>query len=217
MKPKLLLGVIAGLFTTGAVLAQSAPAPSSDRAAKMQEHFSKLDKNGDGAISRDEAAGNKRLAKEFDEIDANKDGKLTQEEMQAHRAAMRTRQTARFEERFKAADKNGDGAISKDEAVNMPGLAKHFDQLDVNHDGKLTREELQAARGKMHGRHGEHMARFEQRFKAADKDGDGALTKAEAEAGKMERLVKNFDQLDTNKDGKVTRAELQAAMGKHKQ
>jgi hypothetical protein len=33
-------------------------------------------------------------------------------------------------------------------------------------------------------------------FKAADKDGDGALTRAEAEAG-LPRLAKRFDDIDT--------------------
>ena len=48
-------------------------------------------------------------------------------------------------------------------------------------------------------------------LRAADKDGDGALSKAEAEAAGMKRLVENFDRLDANKDGKVTREEMRAA------
>jgi hypothetical protein len=43
-----------------------------------------------------------------------------------------------------------------------------------------------------------------------DKDGDGAISKAEwTEAG---RPAERFDAVDTNKDGKVTAAELEAAM-----
>lgn len=56
----------------------------------------------------------------------------------------------------------------------------------------------------------------EARFAAADKNGDGALTKAEAEAAGMTRLSQNFDAVDTNKDGKVTRAELAAFRAAHK-
>ena len=56
----------------------------------------------------------------------------------------------------------------------------------------------------------------EARFVAADKNGDGALTKAEAEAAGLKRLTKNFDAIDTNKDGKVTRAELAAFRAAHK-
>ena len=46
-------------------------------------------------------------------------------------------------------------------------------------------------------------------FKKADTDGDGALSKAEAEKS-MPRLAKDFDAIDTNKDGKLTQDELRA-------
>jgi len=45
----------------------------------------------------------------------------------------------------------------------------------------------------------------EQRFKALDIDGDGAISKAEA-AGNAD-LVKGFDRADRNRDGKLSRAE----------
>ncbi|WP_211097203.1 MULTISPECIES: EF-hand domain-containing protein [Oxalobacteraceae] len=54
------------------------------------------------------------------------------------------------------------------------------------------------------------LARFDEQFKAADKDGDGALSRTEAEAANWGRLTDNFDRLDTNKDGKVTRDEIRA-------
>ncbi len=65
----------------------------------------------------------------------------------------------------------------------------------------------------------DRMARIEQRFKAADKDGDGKLTREEAEAG-MPRVAKNFDKLDKDHKGYVTLDEIKAAvaaMGAHKQ
>jgi hypothetical protein len=55
-----------------------------------------------------------------------------------------------------------------------------------------------------------------ERFKAADKNGDGALTKAEADAAGMKRLTKNFDAIDANKDGKVTPDEMKAYRTAHK-
>ena len=54
------------------------------------------------------------------------------------------------------------------------------------------------------------------RMKAADKDGDGAISKAEANAAGMTRLSKNFDKLDANKDGKVTRKEMKMARNEHR-
>ena len=55
-----------------------------------------------------------------------------------------------------------------------------------------------------------------ERMKAADKDGDGAISKAEADAAGMTRLSKNFDKLDANKDGKVTRKEMKMARNEHR-
>ena len=57
-------------------------------------------------------------------------------------------------------------------------------------------------------KHPRYMARFDQQFKAADKDGDGALTKEEAANAGMSRIVEHFDQIDVNKDGKVTPEEI---------
>jgi Ca2+-binding EF-hand superfamily protein len=54
--------------------------------------------------------------------------------------------------------------------------------------------------------------KVEQQFKAADKNGDGALTKAEAESAGMGRVVRHFDRIDGNKDGKITPDELRAVL-----
>ncbi|HZW20673.1 hypothetical protein [Noviherbaspirillum sp.] len=51
-------------------------------------------------------------------------------------------------------------------------------------------------------------SKFSEKFKAADKDGDGALTRSEAEDAKLVRVVDNFDRIDANRDGKVTREEI---------
>lgn len=49
-----------------------------------------------------------------------------------------------------------------------------------------------------------------EKFKAADKDGDGKLTLAEAKAG-MPRIAANFDKLDTEKKGYLTLDQIKAA------
>ncbi len=50
---------------------------------------------------------------------------------------------------------------------------------------------------------GKAAQKLEERFNAADKDHDGKLTKAEAQAG-MPRLAKHFDEIDTQKTGSLT-------------
>ena len=47
-------------------------------------------------------------------------------------------------ERFKKQDVNGDGILSKDEFLSRS--EKRFNEMDTDHDGKLTPKELNAAR-----------------------------------------------------------------------
>ena len=54
-------------------------------------------------------------------------------------------------------------------------------------------------------------AAFEQRFKAADKDNKGSLTRAEAYA-EFPRMPEFFDEIDANKDNAITLLEVQNAM-----
>ena len=56
----------------------------------------------------------------------------------------------------------------------------------------------------------ERQARFTERFKKADTDADGTLSRAEAEKG-MPRLARHFDAIDADKDGRVTLDEIEAA------
>jgi len=52
---------------------------------------------------------------------------------------------ARLDERFKAADANGDGKLTRDEAKSkMPMVYKHFDVIDVNHTGAVTMSDIAA-------------------------------------------------------------------------
>lgn len=65
-------------------------------------------------------------------------------------AAAQTAPTAaqkqQVQQRLKAADANGDGLISRNEAdASLPRIAKRFDALDSNHDGQLSPDELRAA------------------------------------------------------------------------
>jgi len=114
---------------------------------KMMERLKAADTNGDGLISRAEAAALPRIAQNFDAIDTNKDGQISMDELRAFHQQQRAAAAA---EHFKRIDTDGDGRISKAEAqANAPRLFAHFDKLDVNGDGFITPEEMQAA----HQRH----------------------------------------------------------------
>ena len=137
------LRLIIAATTTLSALAFAQTAPS---AVKPTAHaFSKLDTNGDGVISRSEAAARPRLAEHFDKLDTNKDGVLSQDELMAARKK-------HAEARFTKLDTDNDGRISRAEAQSAPHLAKNFDIIDTNHDGYLTKEELKAAHQKRAGK-----------------------------------------------------------------
>jgi len=69
------------------------------------------------------------------------------EQCKADPEKCRAEMQARFEQRFRSADANNDGRLTRDEAQKgVPTAARHFDQIDANKDGVVTREELQTAR-----------------------------------------------------------------------
>ena len=114
-----------------------------------------LDADADGRISRDEAAGKGRmlgmLVKNFDTIDANRDGHIVRTELRAWHEAQRPLREAererRFQERFAAADLNGDGRLSRVEVdEKIPRLSASFAWMDEDGDGFLGREELRPQR-----------------------------------------------------------------------
>lgn len=53
-------------------------------------------------------------------------------------------------------------------------------------------------------------AQWERQFRAADKNNDRALDRAEADAGLPKILSRNFDQIDLNTNGQITPEELWA-------
>ena len=156
------------LLLPAAVLAANPPpppAPPGEAGAQPQgpgRHFASLDKDGDKRLSRAEAAGAPRMAEHFDAMDADKDGFLTREEMKAaheqRREGRREEMRQHAEQRFTAADTNHDDQIDPAEAkVAMPKAAENFTQLDVDKNGKLSRDELRdGIREQMRQRHEGH-------------------------------------------------------------
>ena len=131
---------------------------------------------------------------------------------------------ARLAEQFRRADADGNGWLSRAEAERAaPLLAKQFDAIDVNRDGQISPEEIRAfrragrsgrrARGGAQGTQGtqgtQAGAKFERYFARADTDGDGTLSRAEAERG-LPRVAKKFERIDRDGDGRLTREEMQA-------
>lgn len=133
MKTRIL---IAAVLATLCAVALAAP---NEAQGPARAGVSALDKNGDGSISRDEAAAHPRLAESFDRLDTNKDGALSADELRAGRHAGHHHRHAHV-------DANNDGTIARDEAKTAPRLAENFDAIDTNKDGTLTRDEMTAWR-----------------------------------------------------------------------
>lgn len=119
--------------------------------------FKKADADANGTLSKTEMeAGMPRLAQDFDAIDANKDGQVSHDELRAHRQAQRAAAKQKGSARFKQADSDGNGTLSREEAAKgMPRLAKNFDAIDTSKDGQLSPDEIRAyMRDRMKSRKG---------------------------------------------------------------
>jgi len=106
-----------------------------------------------------------------------------------------------------------DGGLTRAEAERRaPRLARHFDAIDSDGDGRITAREVRAwrraksARGS--GSAGAR-AKFDALFRRADSNGDGALSYDEARRG-LPRLAPKFKRVDADGDGRLTLEEAHA-------
>lgn len=91
----------------------------------------------DSNISREDRM---RLHRDLEEYSRTVDPAHVQ--IEERRRVMRMR----LQERFLGSDKDNDGSISREEAFEtMPQIARHFSQVDLNNDGVITLNELEAA------------------------------------------------------------------------
>lgn len=158
----LTLAIAAALVSTLALAQTATP--------RMQ---AKPDANGDGVISKEEAAKFPRLAEKFAQLDKDKDGKLAADELPMHRAGMRGQAGGMRGQRgggMRALDSDGDGRISRAEMqAGKAGMDQHFERMDVNKDGYIDKADRQA-------RMAERRAEC---FGKADADKNGQLSRAE--------------------------------------
>lgn len=160
-KLHILMLAVAAASTSALALAQTAAPGAHPRP----------DANGDGVVTKAEAAQLPRLAEKFDQLDRNKDGKLSGDEMPMHRQGMRGQDgKARG---LRALDTDGDGRISRAEIqAGEKSWAQRFDTMDVNKDGYVDRADMQARMASQRA----------ECFTKADADKNGQLSRAEFDA-----------------------------------
>ncbi len=134
--------------------------------------------------------------------------------------------------RFKKADANGDGVISKDELAAVlpkngkgPSVDQIFSKFDTNNDGSIDNDEDKAAFQAMGGSHHHHggppdAGKLAQNiFAKADTDGDGKISKDELTAllpkdDKNANIDDVFKSIDSDNDGSITQTELTDSLKK---
>ena len=151
------------------------------------------------------AAMQQRGERIFARMDANGDGEVSRAEMQSAREARLERRQERREARRNARQASGKTA--------------RFAMLDLDSSGGLSQEEMATARAQRGDRTGTEtatrparraamrMGKARTMLRAADADGNRAVTRAEFDAALMQR----FSRLDADNDGTVTAAERKAA------
>jgi Ca2+-binding EF-hand superfamily protein len=115
-------------------------------AKSVADRVAHLDKNKDGKLSKDEVP--ERMQKHFDAVDTNKDGFVDAQELEAaHQKRMQ--QGGKGPDGKAGPDTDGDGKVSQAEFVAR--AQNWFKRMDANNDGAITRDELQARRGRGRG------------------------------------------------------------------
>lgn len=154
----LIAAAMASLFAiTAAAPAFSAPDTAKHDPVKREKRINRMikrtDTNGDGKVSRAEMAA--ALAATFDVLDRNGDGRLTKSELANRKGVYKAHR-----EQAKAS-----GQRSK-RVIRMPKrVEKHFEKIDANHDGAITKVELRQVAERM--------------FLRRDKNGDGYISMAD--------------------------------------
>lgn len=217
MKPSTLL-TLAALLIASPMIAQDEKPEAAPKGPKgpggpgakggAGEFFRNMDKDGDKAISKEEAGERwERLG----QLDKDGDGKVTMQELAAMRQGGPGGGPGGRGEFFRNMDTDKDGAISKEEAGDR---WERLGQLDKNADGKVTPEEMAAMMGGKGGPGGPGGPGREgaggptgpgAMFGRYDTDKDGKLSKAEVPAEMWDKLSK----ADDDADGLVTKAELE--------
>lgn len=173
------------------------------------------DTDGNGAVTRAEARA--AASSRWTRLDANRDGVVDQADRSARQA-----------QRFAALDRDGNGQVTFPEldAAREARRGERFARLDSDRSGGLSAAEFAARRGNRQrgdglragGDDGQHMAgRRHGRpgpgmsgrglGKAADTDGNGAISRAEFDTA----VELRFATADADKDGSVSREERRAA------
>lgn len=127
---------------SAALFACAIPVQAQEHHGRLAEAFARADTNSDGMLDRQEALALPRIARNFDAIDADNSGSITLGDIRTHMHAQAQLRRERGEQRFAAADANGDGVLDREEAQALPKIARNFDAIDSDNSGTVSHQEL---------------------------------------------------------------------------
>ncbi len=183
-------------------------------AFNAREFFELLDANDDQVIDKSEVpeSGRPAFEKLLTSGDRNKNGRLEIAEFRELVAGLReggapasapdtnNAGAGNLQQRFAAADKNGDGKISREE---WPGNPEVFAQADADKDGFVSRDEAVQFFGTQ-GAPGQGGPGVVARILGMDKNGDGKVSKKE-----FTGPPGAFGRIDADGDGLITKDEAE--------
>ncbi|MDP1619300.1 EF-hand domain-containing protein [Phenylobacterium sp.] len=108
-----------------------------------QDPFADADTNRDGQITLAEYQASR--AARFDRLDRDRDGVIGKTDFP--RVALRGERGEDLERMISAADRNRDGALTREELLASPPVA--FAMADANDDGVLTAAEMASAKARL--------------------------------------------------------------------
>lgn len=117
-------------------------------------------------------------------------------------------------------DENGLISLSEFKAMHDTRVERHFAHLDVDADGYISADEMQAAPRRSHDKKGKHGHRKERNPEKAverlDVDGSGGVSQLELEGKRFSLDSDTFYAADSDGSGELDAAELKAMMKAHK-
>ncbi|WP_191964885.1 EF-hand domain-containing protein [Synechococcus sp. RSCCF101] len=105
---------------------------------RLRQLFQRYDRNGDGRLDAGEVNGHPYLQRQLRRRRPARNHLVRSDLMPAQRTVL----GERLRQRFREADRNGDGRLNRNEAGTIPWLLQRFRIADIDADAGITLREI---------------------------------------------------------------------------